>query len=468
MSTVSAPAAQAYPTRSVLTPRLRRLLRSRWVPWIFILASLAGFVLVILTGLFGTMTGNQNFAIVFVWIVWWFALIAILVPLMSRSWCAICPLPAGGEWLQRGSLVEHKTRTWGLNRKWPRRLNNLWTVNFLFLGIALFSPIITTNPRVTGFLLLGLMIVPIPLALIYSKRAFCRYVCPVGGFLGLYSNFSWLELRANEKAVCQHHLGKECIKGSVEGYACPWMEFPQTLGRNAYCGLCLECLKTCPKENIDIRLRPFGADLLKDAKDKDASEAWKSLIMLELAGVYLVVLLGPYGYLKDWATFRAGLDHFLLYTGLFVGGALLFVPFLFLLLTHLSRVLGGRPQASLRRLFIDNAVALVPLGLFAWIAFSVALLQVNWSYIFATASDPFGWGWDLLGTKAMAWQPILPQTLPYIQIALVLIGLAYTVTALHRLSLRHFETRRAAAKALVPMAAFAFVATATFLRLFVG
>ncbi|MEM4303463.1 MAG: hypothetical protein QW470_07415 [Candidatus Caldarchaeum sp.] len=51
------------------------------------------------------------------------------------------------------------------------------------------------------------------------------------------------------------HVGKECFKGSENGYGCPWYEFPQNLNRNAYCGLCMECVKTCPLDNIALNLR---------------------------------------------------------------------------------------------------------------------------------------------------------------------------------------------------------------------
>jgi hypothetical protein len=55
---------------------------------------LAGFVLVILSGLFGTLAGSRSFAIIFAWIVWWALLIIGLTPALGRAWCAICLLPA--------------------------------------------------------------------------------------------------------------------------------------------------------------------------------------------------------------------------------------------------------------------------------------------------------------------------------------------------------------------------------------
>ena len=52
-------------------PMVQRLLTSRWMPWLLIALTLPVFLLVVLTGLFGTPAGSRNFGIIFVWIVWW-------------------------------------------------------------------------------------------------------------------------------------------------------------------------------------------------------------------------------------------------------------------------------------------------------------------------------------------------------------------------------------------------------------
>ena len=84
----------------------RSQLRGRWLHWALTTAALAAFVVVILTGLFGTPAGNRNFGIIYVWLVWWALLKLVLVPLTGRSWCSICPIPAPGEWLQRRAVVQ--------------------------------------------------------------------------------------------------------------------------------------------------------------------------------------------------------------------------------------------------------------------------------------------------------------------------------------------------------------------------
>jgi hypothetical protein len=51
-----------------------------------------------------------------------------------------------------------------------------------------------------------------------------------------------------------------------------------------------------------------------------------------------------------------------------------------------------------RRLTLRLAYMLVPIGIFAWIAFSLPSVMVNYNYILVVLSDPLGLGWDILGT----------------------------------------------------------------------
>ena len=78
-------------------PRLKKLIHHRGFQFAFILPNFIIFYLFILSSLGGSPVGNRNIAIVFVWILWWFVLKAILVPFGGRIWCFVCPLPAPAE-----------------------------------------------------------------------------------------------------------------------------------------------------------------------------------------------------------------------------------------------------------------------------------------------------------------------------------------------------------------------------------
>src|SRR5512136_2666834 len=184
---------------------VKATLRARWPQFVVRAIALASFLFAILSGLIGTPVGNHNFSIVFVWIVWWALLMLIVVPFLGRGWCAICPIPMPGEWLQNGAWLKPRGKGFSLKRKWPRRFRNIWLQNIAFTLLALFSAVVLTQPNVTGLVLLLFLIVALATSLIFARRAFCRYLYPVGGFIGLYSQVAPIEVRVKEPAICASH-----------------------------------------------------------------------------------------------------------------------------------------------------------------------------------------------------------------------------------------------------------------------
>jgi plastocyanin/ferredoxin len=445
---------------------LRRLLRLRWPQWLLTVLLLAGFILAVLAGLLGTSVGNRNFAIVFVWIVWWGLLILVLVPFAGRLWCSVCPIPAPGEWLQRRALVTVSgKKLWTLGKRWPRRLRNIWLQNAGFLLLALFSLPLLTQPAITALVLLALLLLATGLSLVYERRVFCRYLCPVGGFVGLYATVAPLELRVRDPQVCASHTEKACYVGNASGYGCPWFVFPGSLTRNTPCGLCAECLRACPLDNVVINLRPFGADLMQE-RGWRLDEAFKGLVMLTCAVPYSAVLLGPWGELKAAAN-AVMTPAWLGYALAFLALNALVVPGVFLGAVALSRWHERRTPGALRRAFVSYARVLIPLGLAAWIAFSLGLVLVNGSYALAALADPFGWGWNLLGLAHVPWTPLLTGLIPTLQALALIGGLAAAVGLAGRIAREQAGGQRAWSGAL-PVSLFCLGVTLVLLWLVMG
>lgn len=445
---------------------LKTLLKSRLFQPVLMLLTLFFFVVAILAGFFGTPAGSHNFGIIFVWIVWWALLIMILVPFFGRLWCTVCPIPGPGEWLQRRSIVYKRfPRLMSLRRRWPRRFKNIWLQNFGFLGVALFSAVVLTRPSVTAWVLLSFLLLGVILSIFYENRVFCRYVCPVGGFIGLYSLTSSLELRVKDAQVCKDHATKDCVAGTATSYGCPWLVFPGNLERNTYCGLCTECLKACPKDNIALNLRPFGTDLLV-AKGRSLDEAYKALIMVTCALLYSAILLGPWGWLKAWANLTS-LPHWTAYAAAFLAANLLVLPGLFWLTTFAAQRI-ARLQTPVKRLFIDYAYSLVPLGLTGWMAFTVGFVFVNGSYALSVLSDPFGWGWDLFGTRSVPWIPFWPGLMTGLQVGLLLVGLVFSIVTAYRIARQHAQSHTQAWQSTLPLSGFVASVTVAFLWLSLG
>jgi Fe-S-cluster-containing hydrogenase component 2 len=466
-----------------LLPWLKWLVRRRWFQFALILPNLVFFLLFLNAGLFGTPVGNRNIIIIFVWILWWFLLITVLVPFASRIWCTVCPFPFFGEWYQRRALVRvravdprqgkggpgvlvGRNRYFGWNRRWPRVLSNIWLQNIGFLGLCTFSALFLTRPLVSVIVLAGIFVLASVLHVVYRQRAFCNYVCPVSGFLSLYSMASTTEVRSVDAEACARCKDKGCLAGNDAGWGCPWFMYPSKMDRNNYCGLCMECIKTCPHDNMTVNLRPP----FSDTRLKGYDEAWKAFIMLTLALAYSVIYIGPWGALKDWANIAESRDWtgFLIYASVLWLGALVVIPGLYLLAVWAGRRLAGTELPPARETFLGFVYPLVPLGLLAWVAFSIPLVMVNGSYILTAISDPFGWGWDLFGTALVPWTPVAPHWTPLLQVPLLMVGLFYALKTGYGHALRLFTETRRAVRAFAPVACLLTGFVVLFLKLYVG
>jgi hypothetical protein len=121
-----------------------------------------------------------------------------------------------------------------------------------------------------------------------------------------------------------------------------------------------------------------------------------------------------------------------------------------------------------RRAFNEYSHALIPLVLAAWIAFSVGFALTNGSYALAAISDPFGWGWDLFGTRDVGWTPYLSGGAPAIQAAILIAGLMFGIRTSLRVGLRHDPSGETAMAATAPVAAFLLASTLVLLWLYLG
>jgi hypothetical protein len=455
-------------------PLVNWIVRRRWLQFALVLPTLALFVVFLIAGFFGSPVGNRNIIITFVWILWWFLLITFMLPFGARVWCLMCPFPFFGEWFQRRRLLgpgpcDPDARSYpmkGFNKRWPRSLSNIWLQNILFLALCTFSAALITRPVVTALALGSMAVIATVMHLIYKKRTFCSYVCPVSGFLGLYSMASVVEVRAKDPNICLNCKDKSGIVGSEQGWACPWDLNPSKLSRNNYCGLCLECIRACPNDCMTLQARPFCSDVLMKGYD----EAWKAFIMITIAIAYSIILLGPWGTLKEWVNISemGNWKGFLTYVVVLWVGALAAMPGLWALAVWFGRSLSGTHSVSAKEMFLKYTYLLVPLGLAAWIAFSLPLILVNTTCILNTVSDPMGWGWDLFGTCRMPWTPILPEYIVYAQIPLLLTGLGFSLKRGYEIAQGIYEDAIQGVRSLIPVGVLCMAITIVFMILFAG
>ncbi len=464
---------------------LKRFLRWRGYHFLVILPNLAVFMLIFVAGTIGNPMGAFNFSIAVVWILW-FALVEFMILFGSRLWCGVCPIPALGEWIARRRLVGvHEPRKWlSLNKKWPKRLNNMWIPALSFLGISLIVPWLVTRPAVTVLLFLVLIILGVVLYLVSPPRNFCRSICPAGGYIGYHSLSSILAVRSKDPSVCDKCVVKSCVRGSPRSYGCPWKLYPGGNKWNIYCGLDFECLKSCPVNNMTLKLRMIGKDLAQRIRMK-ADEAWMGFIRFGLALFYEMVFFGPYAWIKDWGNMLnvyganlltlylltptlEGFISWLKWAGIVSLTCLLLIPAVFLVFSWLAKIAAGARKESTKKVFLAFSYALSPYGLLIWIAFALTLLGINWAYPIRVFSDPLGLGWNLLGTADINWQPFMPTIWPYVQMSITLFGLALAINITYSIAMNLFKDHGKAIRATAVMSIFHVGAALFFAMVLMG
>jgi polyferredoxin len=443
-------------------PWLKRAMQRREFQAVWIVAAAVVLYIVILTSLFGTHVAGRNFGVMIVWVVWMFLLTAILTPLFGRSWCLVCPLPLFGDLLQRGTLAgvrlgatkNYNNHFLGFNWSWPAWAANDWPRMLSFVLFGTFSSALVAHPPFSGLGILGLAVLATILAPFFELRAFCRYLCPVTGFLSIYGRNAKLALRVADPQVCADCKVHTCQLGSAKGWACPFGLCAADIHENNDCGMCTECIKTCAYDNVTLKWRPFA----QETHMRSAGEAWLAMAMLTMGTTYSLVHLGHWPHLRDmvnildkgnWGLFAV----FTLVLWTLVG---VVVPGIMLLAATLARRLASISTPAFEVMKASTGT-LLPLGIGVWIAFVIPMLTVNVTFVWQSLSDPFGWGWNLLGAAGSPWQPLFPRFVPWLQVGFVLGGLSYGLRNAWRIWWDLTDSPQAALRGMLPVAGLLLV-----------
>lgn len=446
---------------------LDRLLKWRPLQFTCTLPVLAGLMVIVLAGFFGTKVGGRNLAVMLTWIIWISMLALLLVPLGGRIWCMICPLPVVGEYMQRGATIEvrsgkrgrFKNRFFGWVRPWPRALNGPWIRLGAFLVIGALSASLAAQPKWTAIMLMVMVAGAIIMSFVWELRAFCRFICPVATFISAYSALARLMVRNRNSEVCGKCRDKSCLQGNAHGWACPYGLLVPRINGNADCGMCTECFKSCPSDNVSLAWRK-GA---WSETYKFYGEAWQAIALLVLAIAYSVTLHSPWPFMRNMVNVvdKASLLEFGLFFVALSAVTLGLIPLLFWLMCALglwfSRGMAGEEKGIFNSwvgtVFKNTLPALLPFGLALWGVFFVETIMANMTFILLSLSDPFGWGWDLLGTAGMPWIQIWPSGIPWIQAALILFGLRLTLKKAYGLWHNEMGIKNKTLKGFSPTAA---------------
>ncbi len=431
---------------------IRSSFKNRKTQFLFQLPAVLLLVLVVFAGFFGIQNSNKSLATISIWVIWW-SLLIISLALVGRIWCLMCPFGAIGDWVQRRTFYKKVNDAFSLNRKWPTKFRNLSLAGVFFLVItwADFQFNLVNSPLNTAYFIVALLGLIVMISILFERRSFCRYACPITGLIGIYSMFAPLELRVKEKGTCSTCREKHCISGNENGYACPVFEYPGTMEKNANCILCTECAKTCHRNNISFNIRSFAGDFLTLTKTR-ADEALFILMLLGITIFQTLVMIRP------WAGFT---QHIMVYTGAsydFVRFILFIFAAVFPVLIYSTAIVISKlfnQRIILKDLFTSYAYSIIPLGLMMHLSHNIRHLLEEGTGIVPVLSDPFGIGWNLFGTSGYMPAPLLnSNNILLIQWLLMLVGLRFSVSAGKNISRRMF---RGNDSAYVPVLIFVFI-----------
>jgi hypothetical protein len=142
------------------------------------------------------------------------------------------------------------------------------------------------------------------------------------------------------------------------------------------------------------------------------------------------------------------------------------LPGLFYLSVWVGNKLAHTAEQT-KKTFISMTYALVPLGMCAWIAFSLSFVFANFSYVWMVISDPFGWGWNLFGSANRTWSPYLSSLVPVLQVFVLAFGAAWASRTARTIAGEKLASRPALLQS-APVAGFSLAVSLVLMGLLVG
>lgn len=412
-------------------------------------------VLLAFLGFVDVQAGGRNLATKLTWTIWWAGIIFTFV-LVGRFWCYMCPFGALNEWGERLA---------GPHRQLPRAFRNLWwaTGMFVLLTLADEQLGVVRSPRVTAWIIVFFALLALFVGLAFERRSFCRYLCPIGGVIGIYSMVSPVELRIRDGQICRAHPTKECYRGGEGVRGCPMFEYPVAMDRNTYCNLCGECVRACSKSNLVLRLRPFGKDLWASGK-RALDESYLAMALVGITMVVTAAMLSPW---SSWITALTRLippnirQHLkpitylsLTEAGVLLGIGLVVVPLLVLAAAWVSNRLAGESGRGVRRTLVTFGYIFIPVGLAMHLAHNLSHLLLEGGGVVPAIQQtvlrytPFS-----LGIPDWQVAPLVsPDVIPWLQVGLLLGAFVLSLVAGYKLAVHFYGQGEVAGRAVIPVA----------------
>ena len=423
-------------------PLILGFLKSRWYPAIFAYPTLVVFGYIVYSLLWGPAAASANLGTSLTWVLWW-PLIPLAMFALGRFWCGICPF---------GTTIDLVQKVAGLGRPVPTFLKKygIWIIDAVFLLITWSDHAfgIVESPRGSGYLLGLLITASVVTAVFFERRAWCRYLCFLGGLSSNYSRSSSIQLKATSE-ICATCKDQHCYKGRGSIPGCPIFEVPRAMSSMANCNFCAACLKSCLNGSLRLLVRKPTSELWFIARPK-FSEAFLAVVIVGIVLVQNITML------SFWEPLMASLGGVLFgsrvaaFTVVFL--VAMAVPFG--LMMAAARLTGAQTGEDIARTFARFGYAVIPLDLAGHMAHNFFhLLAEGRAIFFNTAA--------LFGTQVTGDAALLPgPTIQALQFAVLALGIGGSFFTAYKIAQRrHGEapTLRALVPQLVVLVIFGLV-----------
>ncbi|MGB9616439.1 MAG: 4Fe-4S binding protein, partial [Desulfomonilaceae bacterium] len=279
----------------------------------------------------------------------------------ARFWCTLCPM---------GALSHLSKKIVSFNIPFPPWLKHRsdWIISASALFIIWLETAtdMRSSPFNTGLLLLTIAGLAIIVSVIFERQSWCRYLCPLGGMMGVFAKVSPIELRADRNVCASQCTTNDCYVGTKDREGCPFGQMAPTLRSNRFCKLCANCVKNCPHDAINLNLRVPGREIWEM---KQVGYVTAFLVISLFAGL-MSELARPTVAFDRWSELFSGSPRIVVFT-LFFLLCIAAANALVVLAAQISRQ--AAPETTGEN-FARYGLALLPLVLTSYMAFHLYYL----------------------------------------------------------------------------------------------
>lgn len=434
------PGLHSYPCLNLLHTRIGRIFAHPALLLMLKLASVILFVLAILTGFLGSRNPMKNLTPTLVWVVWWVGL-AYVSALLGNLWALINLWKIIFGWAEALYRRLYPEGELSLKLPYPSWLG-IWPGFLLFFIFAWIELVFSGRAWPANLAFLAILYCAYCAItwlgmLLFGKERWLECGEAFSIAFGLLARFSPTEVRVVKPEICAscsldcRDLNGECIN-------------------------CYECFELADDNEREWNLRPFAVGLLRNEKVPPSMAAFVILMLATVTfdGFTATPLFGSLEsnlfalvpFIGEWRITVIDTLGLALFPTLFLA--------VYLFVCRLMVAASGceLPVEALARVFVFS---LIPIALAYHLAHYLSYLLTQGQLIIPLLSDPFGWGWDLLGTKSYRINIAVvgARFTWFMAVASIVLGHIIAVYLAHVIALRNLKEAKAALRSQYAMLA---------------